>query len=199
MKVYLYFLIDKKILEEFKGMYLLESINSINETSNGYFLYGYTNKKKVANKFEKIHDMNKFYKKIEEMDDDEYLKFEDMFSSFQKIDFRSFLCGPKTHAVLPATSGESWYSIEFPRESMNQYLEQKQFVNPIIFSDKVQYLLGEIGYFELFPDVLPYREYTSATAEYFNTNRWENRFGVYLKLYSSILNLEKIMEEVEYE
>ena len=60
MKVYMYYLADKYIIESMKQRSLIDSpyvqLSDILDT----YLYGYTTKKKLAKEFEKIRNMNVF-------------------------------------------------------------------------------------------------------------------------------------------
>lgn len=201
MKVYLYFLTDKKVIKQMAGTYLLESLNHFQEPGyEDYFFYAFTSKKKVAKRFEKMRDMTKFFKKEEEMDEDEFKELERRFYSFSALSMQSLLCGQNRHIVIPVTTGEYWYTVESRSETICSMMDYMPKVRPEIFEDKIIELLGQIDYNSyMFPDFQPWREYTSDVHDYVINNGWKNELGVFLFLYSMIVIPAKVIAEGEYE
>lgn len=204
MQVYLYFLTDKRILEKMTATYLLESMDHFTEPlDEGYFFYAFTNKKKVAKTFEKMRDMSKFYKKVVEMDDEEFSELKQNFYSFSALSFQSLLCSEHRHIVIPITTGEYWYCVEARSESIHSLMDIMNKVTPYIFTTKVKDLLGELQYVEnMFPDMLhrPEWEYRETpTCDYMGNNGWKNELGVFLWLYSMLVIPANVLSEGIYE
>lgn len=201
MKVFMYFLTDKSIIKKMSDTYLLESLNHFQEPGlEDYFFYAYTDKKKVAKKFEAMRNMQKFFKKEVEMDEDEFEELDKNFYSFSKLSMSPLLCGVHTRIVLPLTTGEYWYCVESRAESINSIFDLMKKVNPAIFTEKTIQLLGKLEYNDsMFKDFQPYREYTSKTHDYMLNNAWKNELGLFLYLYSMILLPDKVLMEGKYE
>ena len=201
LKVFLYFLTDKKVIKKMADTYLLESLSHFKEPGyEDYFFYAFTNKKKVAKKFEQMRDMTKFFKKEVEMDEDEYKDLENRFYAFSVLSMQPLLCGEHKHIIIPITSGEYWYCVEARSESMQSMFELMPKVKPDIFKDKVIQLLGKLDYNDsMFPDFQPWREYSSETHDYVLNNAWKNELGVFLFLYSMLVIPTKVITEGEYE
>lgn len=201
LKVFLYFLTDKKVIKKMAKTYLLESLNHFQEPGyEDYFFYAFTTKKKVAKKFEQMRDMRKFFKKEVEMDEDGYKELEGNFYSFSALSIQPLLCGEHQHILIPVTTGEYWYSVESRSESIYSMMEIMPKIRPDIFEEKIIQLLGKLDYNDsMFPDFQPYREYTSDTHDYMLNNGWKNELGVFLFLYSMIVIPTKVISEGEYE
>lgn len=201
LKVFLYFLTDKKVIKKMADTYLLESLNHFQEPEyEDYFFYAFTPKKKVAKKFEQMRDMTKFFRKEVEMDEDEYKELERNFYSFSALSIQPLLCGEHQHILIPITTGEYWYCSEARSESLNSMMELMPKVKPDIFEEKIIQLLGKLDYIDsMFPDFQPYREYTSDTYDYMLNNGWKNELGVFLFLYSMVVIPTKVISEGDYE
>lgn len=204
MKVYLYFLTDKGILKKMTDTYLLESLDHFTEPENeSYFFYAFTKSKKVAKTFEKMRDMSKFYKKVANMDDDEYQDLYKRFQSFSLLQFQSLLYGEHQRVTIPITTGEYWYCVETRTESIFSMIEFMDKVDPNIFTNKVKDLLIDLQYVENM-----YREYAQRPewetrnvelSDFMINNAWKNELGVFLYLYSMILIPANVLSEAIYE
>lgn len=205
MKVYLYFLTDRNIIEKMSGTYLLESLDHFTEpVDEGYFFYAFTNSKKVSKAFEKMRDMKKFYKRVESMDEDEYSELKRKFYSFSALSFQSLRCGEKQRIIIPITTGEYWYTVESRSESIYSMIEFMDKVSPYLFTQKVRDLLIDLQYVEnFFPDDYAHRpEWESRNAEitdYMNNNAWKNELGVFLFLYDKLVIPANVISEGKYE
>lgn len=86
MKVYIHYLIfpsdtsrfPKKLVDDYSVIDDLASIQNKTfnkETGNWYYLYGFTNDKKISDIFEYMHDKSLFKKIVKKMDREEYESF----------------------------------------------------------------------------------------------------------------------------
>lgn len=199
----MYYLIDKSIIKKLDSRHLLESLSNIN-TNDDYFFYAYTNKKKVAKKFEKMRNMEKFILKVIDMEDYEYEELSKRCYSFQELILTPLLYRKNTRITIPITSGERWYCVENTFESFDSY-KSDIFVLPFsLLTEELRLILLRLGYYDGQPDnVYPEIEeaYYSGdpVREYFDACTEENQFGLFLLLYSDLIIIEKVIMEGKYE
>ena len=205
MKVYMYFLTDKKIIEKMTSTYMLESLDHVTEPSDeGYFFYAFTQGKKVAKSFEKMRDMSKFYKKVVDLDEDEYDELKSRFYSFSALSFQPLLCSEHKHIVIPMTSAEYWYTVEARSESIFSMIDIMCKISPYIFTQKIRDLLIDLRYVEnFFPDDYAHRPEweirDTSVSDYMTNYAWKNELGVFLFLYSMLLIPTNVISEGKYE
>jgi len=206
MKVYMFYLTDKNAVKRLKSMNLLESLSVSSYNDSKYFFYGYTSKKKLAKKFESIHDMEKFYLKKVEMEEDEFEEFNSSNRSFHLIQETPLLCGENSHTILPLTSGEEWAVIEEAKEFIYEILCNKCKIDVIpteIFTNDMYEDLANLGYLRYAPhyETSSLMEYISEHefAEYIDNNGFENRLGLYIYLYGDIIKINEVLTEGSYE
>ena len=137
MKVYIYYLIDKKIIKHLHLLGVLENI-SHHFVENEPFLYAYTNDKKIAKKFEETRNSSVFFRKVVDMNEDEFSKFEFSYRSEIKIDENELKVGKDNYVIFPTTISEYSYSVYYGRETINDILEKIPSSDGFLFFSDVE-------------------------------------------------------------
>lgn len=200
MKVYMYFLIDKKLIQKMSDTYLLESLDHFSEPGlEDYFFYAFTTKKKVAKKFEAMRDMSKFFKRVQDMDEEDYKELENRFFRFSALSFQPLLCGEHQHAVIPLTTGEYWYCVEARAESVNQMLQLMPKIPPEIFEGEMFEALSQLGILDILSDSSMYAPEGDEVYDYIRNNGWKNELAIFLWLYGDLVEDANVIGEAYYE
>lgn len=199
MKVYFYYLIDKDIIKRMSDAHLLDSMSNIEEDpDDNYFFYAYTNKKKVAKRFEFMRDPNKFVRKIVNMTDKEYEDLAKRCYGFQEIIDTALLYGEHKHIILPITTSERWFCVENTVESMMEYFSRSPYIPFEIFETEIIHLLAVVGYISMRHPTVNLPGY--AEESYYSVScGWANQLGAFLILYEDLLSYEKVIEGGVYE
>ena len=211
MKVYMYYLADKSIIESMKQRSLIDSpyvqLSDILDT----YLYGYTTKKKLAKEFEKIRNMNVFKKLIKEMSEDEYSEFDDRASSFARISMvdveypfhqETLQFQDQLHLKIALTSSESWYCVDNYKEAINDFLASIPKIPSInIFRNDIKTLLIDMDYadsvLESHKEYIKTDSVMSELASYSCYYAWENIIGIMICLYQGIFSNSGLFEVIK--
>lgn len=215
MKVYIYYLINKPIIDKMRTRCLIEASNMmdpLNDDSD-VCLYAYTNKKKIAKEFEKTREMNVFAKRVKEMTDDDYNTLDTYGCQYSKLEmhevfypFAQSISGETNQQVrleLALTSSESWYCIDNYKEAINEFLTSIPKVPDLgIFRSDIKQLLIDMDYADsVLLSPIDYINTHSSTlsplARYSCFYAWENPVGILTCLYQGIFNNVGLFEVIK--
>ena len=190
MKVYIYYLIDKKIIKHLHLLGVLENI-SYHFVENEPFLYAYTNDKKIAKKFEETRNSSVFFRKVVDMNEDEFSKFEFSYRSEIKIDENELKVGKDNYVIFPTTISEYSYSVYYGRETINDILEKIPKIPLCIFTGKSKEELSGISYNT---EIL--HEEDVKVNKFVKKYGWRNDFMLLCIIYKNILDFDANSIEV---
>lgn len=197
MVVWVIYLIDDQIRKKLLNSSLVDPNTS--DINPGYCVYGYTTNKKWLKKFTEIHDMTKFIIKDLEMLDEEFQKFEDIYSYGPRMDLVELSYTEEKFVKLPLTSAESWACVDFCRETVEEIISTMLDIDWRIFNEEYRGIWKSLLYAEEYdsykeippqvqkltePDV---RLYTDEVTAYIRRYGYRNTLGLYLYLYNDIL------------
>lgn len=197
MVVWVIYLIDDQLRKKLMDTSLVDPTTS--DIYKGYCVYGYTVDKKQVKQFAEIHDMTKFIVKDLEMDEEEFQKFEDIYSYGPKMDMADLYYSEDKMVKLPLTASESWACIDFSRETIEEVISTMVDVDWRIFNEEYRDVWKSLLYAEEYdsyksipqhiqkltePDV---RLYCDDVTAYIRRYGYRNTLGLYLYLYNDIL------------
>ena len=208
MKVYLFYLIDKEMIQYLKELGLCEWLNYKEQEIEKGMLYGYTKSKKIAKAFWKSRDHTIFIKKEVELDFDEYQDLDIRSYNYGGIkeEKLSFLMDGMKQMIFPLTTAESWNVIESRGETINYYFQG--YVDPIntsIFKKDLKINLRELGYNDWVTgdNMISEAEVLSKLERFTVHEAWKSEFGLFSFLYGDMLDygftLERMSEFEEKE
>ena len=212
MKVYLYYLIHKPIIDILKSRRLIDWIGVPVSEIDDVCFYGYTDDKKVAKKFESTRNMSIFKKITKNMDEDEYKALEDKASSFAKISISDIpypfsddllLFEDPIRCKIPLTSSEYWYGVENYKECiMETLMSLPKVPSTSIFREDIHQLLRDMDYNDSVINTSDVNECIRTCevlhplASYSCYYAWNNIIGILTYLYENIFNHAAIFEVI---
>lgn len=198
MKVYVYYLINQKVLYELNSYGVLDSFADNYEKGKPY-LYAYTNDKDVAEIFELIRNPDVFLKKTIKMDKSEFAEFSNRYSTFCKIGVYPMRYEYERSVYLPITLGEYWYTIDSRRETICDILSKLTKINIDIFRIDAREIFQNVNYDKevLRTDERPM--IPTVSQEYIDKYGWKNEVALFSYLYRRIIHLEILAEVIQNE
>ena len=200
MAVWVIYLIDDRLRKKLMDTSLVDP--STSGIYKGYCVYGYTVDKKQVKQFAEIHDMTKFIVKELEMDEEEFQKFEDIYSYGPRMDMVDLYYSEDKMVKLPLTASESWACVDFSRETIEEVISTMVDVDWRIFSEEYRDVWKSLLYAEEYdsyksipphiqkltePDV---RLYCDEATAYIRRYGYRNTLGLQLYLYTDILRVD---------
>jgi hypothetical protein len=189
----MYFLIDHDVIVDLYNNGLIEWIDP--SSSPDGFLYAYTNKKKLAKLFESQRNEKVFYKKIVDMEEDEFEKMENVNSRYTKIRMEFINFDDDQFIYVPMTASEHWYACECTREIITDFLDKLPKIDSSIFRLDIYETLRDLGYNNAVThvDELHEGELLNDVADYTYHKAWRNQFGTFLFFYQNIIDSYELM------
>ena len=211
MKVYLYYLIDKKSIKLLKERMLMDWIGIDNDDVEDTCLYAYTRKKKIAESFEKTRNMEIFHKVVKEVDDYEYEQIAKDAGGYAELINQEFdypfskeclMFTDQIKCKVPITMSESWFAVENYKESIMDFIDShvKKIHDIRIFRDDIYHILKDMDYNDVVSRNNDYIRRDigelSPLAEYSCHYAWENQIVILLALYKGFFNETSIVEVI---
>lgn len=201
MKVWLFYLIDKKLVKRYREYCLVDGCGYRHQAESGnWLLYSYTDKKRIAKLFKKTRNMECFYTKEVDLSDKEFEEMEGLFHGYVNLILSSLNdLYEESNIKIPVTATEQWICVDNKQETMFNYINANIMFDWRILSEDLRESLWKIGF--MFYDTSAERtEALEAMEERYGDPpyiRVHEPFNLFLFLYKDILNKKGLLEVIE--